>query len=343
MKLELTLRRELIVDIGSSHTVIASRHKPQLYRVPSQAKITAVPAAPLPSARRSATRPANRPRENEAEQVLVMPVQHGKVVDAFAMEQVLKRVVKKAGTRWAFLAPRSVAALLVSPALPEEEISRMRAILIDVGFSRMNLIHAPFAAARGCGLPTDIPQGRMLMDLGGGKVYFAIFSMGELAAWWQEDFGGQDLDEAIVRYIARRYRASISRDAAEQVKLSIGSVYPAEKPQSMEVTAHDLFTGEGRQLSLGDSEIRDVLSDAFETVLLGFQRGFEDVSPEIAGDIARYGVILLGGGALLQGLPAFLAERTGLEFRLATDPSDAAVLGARGMLAEGKNGGRRHA
>ena len=343
MKLELTLRRELIVDIGSSHTVIASCRGPQLHRVRSQAKVTAVPAPPLPSARQSAPRPANPPRASEAEPVLVMPVQHGKVVDAFAMEQVLKRAVNKAATRWAFIAPRSVAALLVSPNLPEEEVSRMRAMLVDVGFSRMNLIHAPVAAARGCGLTTDVPQGRMLMDLGGGKVYFAIFSMGELAAWWQEDFGGLDLDEAIVQYIARRYRRSISRETAEQVKLSIGSVYPAEKPRSMEVTAYDLLTGEGKLLSLGDSEIRDVLIGAFETVLLAFQRGFEDVSPEIAGDIARYGVTLLGGGALLQGLPAFLSEHTGLEFRLASNPSDAAVLGAQGILTAGKNGRRRQA
>ena len=269
-----------------------------------------------------------------------MPVHRGKVVDVYAMELVLKRAMNQAVRPWSHFGLRHIGALLAAPDLPEDELSRMRAILVDVGFSRMHIIHSPYAAARGGGLEIDQPQGRMLVDLGGGKSWFAVFTMGELAAWWQADFGGKDLDTAIVRYIAERYRRSISPETAEQIKLNIGSVYPTNEPRTMDVTSYDLLSGEPKRLQLIDSEIRDVLVDCCEMLLLNFQRGFENVAPEIAGDIARNGVMLVGGGAMLEGLPQFMAEHTGLQFFADADPANAAVRGAQGLLLNGKKRGR---
>lgn len=346
MKLGLTFRRELVVDIGSSHTVIASGRNSGLHRVPSQATIPAALAtAPSdtstkPNSRRAASRSKPKPSKQTPQLEIVMPVRRGRVVDVYAMELVLKRAMAMAASRWSGFGLRHVGALLAPPDLPEYEIARMRAILIDVGFSRMHIINAPFAAARGGGLEINQPQGRMLMDLGGGKTRFAVFSMGEMATWWQADFGGGDLDAAIVRYIADRYRRSISLETAEQIKLKFGSVYPTHKAQTMGVTAYDLLNGEGKNLDLDDSEIRDVLVDSCENLLMEFQRGFEDVPPELAGDIARYGVTLVGGGSLLEGLPSFLGERTGLNFTTCPDPENAAVRGAQELLLNGKHGRR---
>lgn len=343
MKLELTFRRELVVDIGSSHTVIASGRNTDMHRVPSRAAIpaatTVTSSAPAPV--RSASRSKPKPSKQTPQLEIVMPVRRGRVVDVYAMELVLKRAMSMAVSRWSGFGLRHVGALLATPDLPEDEIARMRAILIDVGFSRMHIIDAPYAAARGGGLETNRPQGRMLMDLGGGKTRFAVFSMGELATWWQADLGGEDLDVAIVDYIADRYRRSISLETAEQIKLNVGSVYPTHKAQTMGVTAYDLLNGEGKKLNLGDSEIRDVLIDSCQSLLIEFQRGFDGVPPELAGDIARYGVTLVGGGSLLEGLPSFLKEHTGLNFTAGPDPANAAVRGAQELLLNGKHGGRR--
>lgn len=331
------------MDIGSSHTVIASGRNSELYRVPSRASIsdTISSAGSAPGRSRSSSRADPEPSEMTPQPEIVMPVRRGRVVDVYAMELVLKRAMSMAVSRWSGFGLGHVGALLATPDLPEEELSLMRAILIDVGISRMHIMNAPFAAARGGGLDIDRPQGRMLMDLGGGRTRFAVFTMGELATWWQADFGGEDLTTAIVRYIADRYRRSISLETAEQVKLNIGSVYPTHTAQNMEVTAYDLLNGEGKKLNLGDSEIRDVLVDSCETLLMDFQQGFDQVPPELAGDIARYGVTLVGGGSLLEGLPSFLKERTGLNFNTGPDPENAAVRGAQQLLQNGKRGGRR--
>ena len=331
------------MDIGSSHTVIASGRNSDMHRVPSRAAIPAANSgsSAAPGPRRSASRSISKPSKKAPHLEIVMPVRRGRVVDVYAMELVLKRAMSMAVSRWSGFGLRYVGALLATPDLPEDEIARMRAILIDVGFSRMHIIEAPFAAARGGGLDINRPQGRMLIDLGGGTTWFAVFTMGDLATWWQADLGGEDLDEAIVRYIADRYRRSISLETAEQIKLNIGSVYPTHEAQTMSVTAYDLLNGEGKKLYLGDSEIRDVLVDSCETLLMEFQRGFEEVPPELAGDIARYGVTLVGGGSLLEGLPSFLKERTGLNFTTDPDPANAAVRGARELLLNGKHGGRR--
>lgn len=330
------MKRELVVDIGSSHTVIASGRSSNMHRVPTQATV-AVPPSEREGEPGSAEAPSN-PAESKNKTKTVQPVQRGKVVDVYAMELVLKRAMARAVSRWAYLGLRHVGALLAKPDLPGEEISRLRAILVDVGFSRMHIIPAPFAAVRGSGMEINRPEGRMLVDLGGGKARFSVFTMGELAAWWQADFGGQDLDAAIVQYMADRYRRSISLRTAEEIKLKIGSVYPMDRPQTLEVTAYDPRSGEGKRLPLSDSEIRDVLIDACETLLMDFQSGFEDVAPELAGDIARYGVALVGGCSLLRGLPEFLGERTGLVFTPGPDPINANVRGAQNLLMSGING-----
>lgn len=351
MKLGSRFRRELVFDIGSSNTVVVSNRKPFLVRVPS--RVSRPSEDPKSAAGRQETRgrqkargqkngrPQAAPNEPQPEEGLVAPVRHGRVIDEFATEQLLKELLQKTRGRWNSLALRNVGGLLVPPYLEKEERARMRALLVDVGFSRIYLIEAPFAAAGGCGLSLAPAEGQMLMDFGGGKASFAIFSMGELAAWWQESFGSQELDLAIVNYVAQRYKRVISRQAAEKIKLSIGSVFPKQRPEAVEVMAVDRRTEVGKRLVLEDNEIRDVLVDGCEKLILAFQRGFETVAPELAGDVARNGITLLGGGAMLEGLPRFLGERTGLKFRLAPDPCTAAVRGGSDLLRNGGMGSVR--
>jgi rod shape-determining protein MreB len=329
--------RELVFDIGSSNTVVISNRKPFLVRIPSQ--VAAENGHATPGAGREPSAGSRKQTEQaDPGTQFVAPVVHGRVNDAFATEQLLKALMRKTDGRWSALALRTTGALIVPPFLGEEETSRMRALLVDVGFSRVHLVQAPFAAAMGCGLVLSPPEGQMLMDFGGGKVSFAVFSLGELAAWWQDDFGSQELDGAIVAYVLQRYSRRISRQAAEKVKLSIGSVFPKRRPEAVEVTAVDTRTEDPKRLLLEDSEIRDVLIDGCERLILAFQRGFENVAPELSGDVARKGITLVGRAALLEGLPEFLRERTGLQFRLAPDPATATAWGAQGLLRNGGNG-----
>ncbi len=338
-------RRELVFDIGSSNSVVASNREPFLVRVPS--RVSRAPAihgtaqkghASPGASTAGAEFPKSKPQN---EDLVLEPVRHGRVVDDFGAEQLLKELLRKSRGRWNLLALRSVGGILVPPLLEKEETARMRAMLVDVGFSRIYLIEAPFAAAKACGLSLAPAEGQMLMDFGGGKVSFALFSLGGLAAWWEEGFGGQELDRAIAAYVARRYKHRISLKAAEEVKLRIGSVFPKTRPENCEVIAVDQRTEVGKKLVLEDNEIRDVLVDACERLIIAFQRGFESVPPELAGDVARNGITLVGGGGLLEGLPEFLKERTGLDFRLAADPVTGAVRAGGHLLRTGGQGSLR--
>ncbi len=338
-------RRELIFDIGSSNSVVASNREPFLVRVPSRVSQTPEihntprkgPAGTGASS--AAAKPSKSKPQNDVP--VLEPVRHGRVADDFAAEQLLKQLLRKSRGRWNFFSLRSVGGILVPPFLEKEETARMRALLVDVGFSRIYLIQAPFAAAKGCGLSLAPAQGQMLMDFGGGKVSFALFSLGDLAAWWEEGFGGQELDRAIAAYVARRYKHGISLEAAEEIKIGIGSVFPKPRPETFEVIAVDQRSEVGKKLVLEDNEIRDVLVDACERLIIAFQRGFEAVPPELAGDVARNGITLVGGGGLLGGLPEFLKERTGLDFRLAADPVTGAVRAGGHLLRNGGKGSLR--
>lgn len=334
MKFGLRLRRELVLDIGSSHTVVASQRQALPFRFPTQVSIAAEYVRDPQSGEKGVAGARTRDPSRKKE-VVVFPVERGKIVHVYAMERLLKTVLARAGGRWKTLGVRSLGGLIVPPNLEEEQKSRLRALLVDVGFSKVRLLEAPFAAAKGCGLQVGQARGIALMDFGGGKFSFAVLSLGGVVAWNEEPFGGQDLDRAIMDYVWNRYKATITAKVAEEVKLAIGSVFPPQKPQSLTVAAFEQHTDVPRRLRLEDNEIRDLLVDACEPLMQGLQRSFADVPPELAGDIAAHGVTLLGGGSLLEGLPAFLRERTGLDFRVAQDPLNATVLGAQGLLSSG--------
>lgn len=329
MKIGIKLRQELLLDIGSSHTVVASLRHNRLIRVPSRIALSGG------SAGRPAGAAASRNVKKEQQgATLVFPVEGGRVIDVYAMEQLLKELLQQSGGKLSFLALRNVALPLVRPGLAEQEQARLRAMLVDVGFSRINTIEAPFAAARGCGFKSEEPGGRMVIDLGGGKMDCALFSMGGLVAWHQEPLGGKRLDQAIFNHITGSYNVVMPIGTAEKIKLAIGALHPKDKPESFLLRAPEKRTDIPKKINLDDNEIRDVLVDACEPMIRAIQQFFEEVPPELAGDIVTSGVTLIGGGALMPGLPQYLRERTGLKFQLAEDPYNAMVNGAKELMRD---------
>jgi rod shape-determining protein MreB len=260
---------------------------------------------------------------------LVHPIDHGHLVDVEALELVLRKVVAQVpfhplrralfGLRMTWLTPLH---------LEERERLRFEDILKDFGFNRIRQLDAPVAAARGAGLDTGQSRGQMLVDIGGGQTTAVLFTLGAIAAWHWSPTGGRDLDQAISAHVQRRYRLQLHPAAAESVKLALGSVYPRARPETLEFAGFDPATGVEKKVTLDDNELRDVLIDGCEPLVLAIHQSFDGIPPELAADILQGEITLVGGGALLAGLPQFLAERTGLRFRVAEDPIDAAIRGA---------------
>jgi rod shape-determining protein MreB len=155
-----------------------------------------------------------------------------------------------------------------------------------------------------------------------------VFTLGSRVAWHWCPQGGRDLDEAIMAHVEHRHRLRLHPGTAEAIKLALGSVYPRARPETLEIPGFDTATGVEKKVTLDDNELRDLLIDGCEPLVMAIHQSFDGVPPELAADISQGEITLVGGGALLSGLPLFLAERTGLRFRVADDPINAAIRGA---------------
>jgi len=192
------------------------------------------------------------------------------------------------------------------------------------------------AAAIGVDLPVQEPSGNMIIDIGGGTTEVAIISMSGIVYSKSIRIAGDEMDEAIVNYIKRKYNLLIGERTAEEVKINIGSAYPMEKRMTMEVKGRDLVAGIPKTLVVSDEEIREALTETFSAIVEAVKIALERTPPELAADIVDKGVVVAGGGSLIKGMDILLREATGLPITLADDPLSAVALGAGKVLSDPK-------
>ncbi|MDH5752753.1 MAG: rod shape-determining protein [Deltaproteobacteria bacterium] len=271
------------------------------------------------------------PQSSQAQ--LIAPIAGGAVRDSSGALLLLQGLIRRHHLESvrSRLAGRDIL-LLVPPGADNDERRIWQRLGETTGRGRVRLVNSLEAAARGAGLDLNRTRGVMIVDMGAESTALGVYSIGEKVALEVEPYGGSHLNRAIIDYLLRRYRISLSPAEAEKIKLELGSVYPQERPAQFRLTGSDTSSGIVKKISLDDNEIRDVLVDACEPLLLSIQRVFEQVPPELAADVSEDGVTLVGGGALLKGLRPFLKERTGMEFHPADDPANAAVRGALALL-----------
>ena len=338
------LRRTLAIDAGSSNIVLALRGAEVVSREASLIALSA-PDTDTPKRRANKQRgaallgvgsdAAMYPVMDDNGVRLVLPIFHGRLADPRALGLILAKMLRNSRRHWLEnLVVAKRVGFVLPPHLDAEERGRYEQVLWEFGFGRIRIIEGCAAAARGCNIDQTLRSGRMLIDIGGGKTTTATFILGSRITWSWYPVGGRNLDEAIGDYVERRYRLRLPPAMAEAIKLTVGSVYPRPQPETMEISGFDPVTGIEKKVSLDDNEIRDVLIDGCEPLVLAIHQAFEGMAPELAADIARSQITLVGGGALLAGLPEFLQERTGLSFLLAPDPINVSIKGALALLQE---------
>jgi rod shape-determining protein MreB len=192
----------------------------------------------------------------------------------------------------------------------------------------------PMAAAIGAGLPITEAAGNMIVDIGGGTTEVAVISLKGIVFSKSVRVGGDKMDEAIVQYIKRKYNLLVGERTAELIKITIGSAYPGNEIQTMEIKGRDLVAGVPKTVEVSDEEIRDSLLEPISQIVDAVRIALERTPPELASDIVDKGIVLAGGGALLRNLDVLLREETGLPVVLADDPLTAVVMGAGKVLDE---------
>jgi rod shape-determining protein MreB len=264
--------------------------------------------------------------------VAIRPLKDGVIADFETTEAMLRYFIQKVHNRRALVRPRIV--ICVPNGITEVEKRAVKESAESAGAREVYLMEEPMAAAIGAGLPVTEPVGNMIVDIGGGTTEVAVISLAGVVFSRSVRVGGDKMDEAIIQYIKRKYNLLIGERTAELIKITIGSAYPGNEIQTMEIKGRDLVAGVPKTVELTDEEIRDSLIESINQVVEAVRIALERTPPELASDIVDKGIVLAGGGALLRNLDILLREETGLPVMLAEDPLTAVVMGAGKALDE---------
>ena len=263
----------------------------------------------------------------------IRPMKDGVIAHFEVTERMISHFIRKVhNNRKTLVRPRVIVA--VPSGVTQVERRAVRDSAESAGAREVFLIDEPMAAAIGVGLPIQEPSGNMIIDIGGGTTEVAIISLSGIVYSKSVRIAGDEMDEAIVNYIKRKYNVLIGERTAEDVKIQIGSAYPMEKPMTLEVKGRDLVAGIPKTLVISDEEIREALADTFREIVEAVKISLERTPPELAADIVDKGVVVAGGGSLIKGIDVLLREAIGLPITLASDALSVVALGAGKVLSD---------
>ena len=200
--------------------------------------------------------------------------------------------------------------------------------------SEVHLIEEAMAAAIGAGMPITEASGNMVVDIGGGTTEVAVISLGGIVTSQSIRIGGDELDDAIIQYIKKEYSLALGERTAEEVKITLGSAWPLVEELYAEIRGRDLVTGLPKTITTSTEEIREALEEPVSSICDAVKVTLDKTPPELAADIMEQGIVLAGGGALLDGLDARLAHETAMPIMVAANPLFAVAIGSGQALEE---------
>ena len=256
----------------------------------------------------------------------IRPMKDGVIADFEITEAMLRHFIRKAHNRRTFVRPRII--ICVPSGITQVEKRAVRESAESAGAREVFLIEEPMAAAIGAGLPITEPTSNMVVDIGGGTTEVAVISLAGIVYSKSVRVGGDKMDEAILQYIKRKYNLLIGITTAEIIKTGIGSAYPSDQAETIDVKGRDLVTGIPKILTIDSDEVRQSISEQIETIVETVRIALEQTPPELAADIVDTGIVLAGGGSLLQNLDVLLREETKLPITITEDPLSTIVLGS---------------
>ncbi|MGW8228237.1 MAG: rod shape-determining protein, partial [Gammaproteobacteria bacterium] len=243
----------------------------------------------------------------------------GVIADFTVTEKMLQHFIRKVHeTR--FFRPSPRVLICVPCGSTQVERRAIRESAAGAGARDVYLIEEPMAAAIGAGMPISEASGSMVLDIGGGTTEVAVISLSGIVYSASVRIGGDRFDEAIINYVRRNYGSLIGEATAERIKHEIGTAYPGNEVREMEVRGRNLAEGVPRSFTLNSNEILEALQEPLSGIVSAVKTALEQTPPELAADIAERGMVLTGGGALLNDLDRLLMEETGLPVLIAEDP-----------------------
>jgi len=320
--------KDIGIDLGTANTLVHVRGKGIVVREPSVVAMNKKTGDIL-AVGDAAKEMIGRTPGNI---VAIRPMKDGVIADFDITQAMLKYFIKKVLTTGLFSKPRVV--ICVPSGVTEVEKRAVEEATIHAGAKEAYLIEEPMAAAIGADLPVEEPSGSMVVDIGGGTSEVAVISLGGIVTSKSLRIAGDELDVAIAHYIKKEYNLMIGERTAEEIKMTIGAAYPRTKEEYMEIRGRDLVVGLPKNITITSSEITEAIKEPVNAIVDAIKYTLEKTPPELAADIMDRGIMLTGGGALLNGLDKLISDETGMPVTVAEDPLDCVAKGTGRVLEQ---------
>ena len=318
---------DLAIDLGTANTLVFLKGRGIIVQEPSIVVINRQTGKVEAVGKRAKDMLGKTP----ASVVAIKPMRDGVIADFEIAEKMLDYFIKKSTNNRGFLIrPRIVIG--IPTGITQVERRAVKDVALRAKASEVFLIEQPMSASVGADLPISEPMGNMIVDVGGGTTDIAVISLNGIVFNHSIRIAGNEMDEAIIQYLKKKYNLLIGERTAEVVKMEIGSAYPLDEPMTMDIKGRDLREGIPKTIVVDDQEIREALENVISAIVNAVKIALEKTPPELSADIIDRGIILTGGGSLLKNIDKRLREETKLPVFITEDPLAAVVLGAGKML-----------
>lgn len=318
---------DVAIDLGTANTVVFVPHKGIVLNEPSVVAVKAGTTHVLAVGREAKEMLGKTPESIVASR----PMRDGVIANFELAQSMLRYFILRANNdRRSLFRPRMVIG--VPSGITQVECRAVEDSAREAGAREVFTIMEPMAAAIGAGLPVHEPTGSMIVDIGGGTTEVAIITLKDVVFCRSIRVGGDEMDQAIVNYVKRKYNLLIGDRTAEQIKIKVGTVLLDGEPQIMEVKGRDLITGVPKMITLTSVEVNEALLETISSIIEVVRVALENTPPELSSDLVDRGIMLAGGGSLLRGLDQLIARETGLPVARAEDPLLCVVNGAGKVL-----------
>jgi rod shape-determining protein MreB len=322
------LSDDLAIDLGTANTLVYAKGRGIVVSEPSIVAVNRV-TGKVEAVGRDAKEMLGRTPGNI---VAIRPMKDGVIADFEITEKMLSHFIHRAHNRSTLVRPRIVIG--IPSEVTQVEKRAVKDSALKAKASEVYLVDQAMAAAIGAGLPITEPSGNMVVDIGGGTTDVAVISLAGIVYSKSVRVAGNEMDEALIQYIKKKYNLLVGERSAEQIKFEIGSAFPLDEPMTMEIKGRDLIEGIPKTLTVTDAEIREALQEPVSIIVNAVRVALERTPPELSADIVDRGIVLTGGGSLLRNLDRLLREETGLPVSVAEDPLSSVVLGTGKMLSD---------
>lgn len=317
---------DMAMDLGTANTLIYVKNRGVLVNEPSLVAVDENTGQPLAVGRAAKEMFGKTSKKIRC----VRPMKDGVIADFEMTALMVEYMLGKARPKWSMQKPRIVIG--VPSGVTQVEKRAVIEAALACGVREVFLVEEPMASALGAGLPVDQPIGNMIVDIGGGTTEVAIISMNGTMYSHSIRVAGDEMDEAIQRYIKREFSMDVGIFEAERVKLVLGSALPFGETRKTTIFGRDVATGMPQSAEIADEGVRESLQEPISAIISSVTTALEQTTPEVAHDIISQGIYLAGGGALLKGLSERLHRETGIRFHRAQDPLSCVVRGVGAIV-----------